>query len=125
MRLRTRCRDRQRADGTARAWSPLTVEEAQYTPLPCKGEAAAIAVIRRRRVIPPPVSSVSSAAASAGPSRAVEMSGVNIKSIKMILLPLFVEIVLTFVLFWWMAYDRVTLIRSRAVHTRDIGLRQT
>ena len=45
-------------------------------------------------------------------------------SIKMILLPLFVEIVLTFVLFWWMAYDRVTLIRSRAVTTRDIALRQ-
>jgi len=45
-------------------------------------------------------------------------------SIKMILLPVFVEIVLTFVLFWWMAYYRVTLIRSRAVHPRDIALRQ-
>ncbi|MBS0532750.1 MAG: MAPEG family protein [Proteobacteria bacterium] len=45
-------------------------------------------------------------------------------SIKMILLPVFVEVVLTFILFWWMAYYRVTLIRSRAVHPRDIALRQ-
>lgn len=45
-------------------------------------------------------------------------------SIKMILLPVFVEIVLTFLLYWRMAYQRVTLIRSRAVHPRDIALRQ-
>lgn len=51
-------------------------------------------------------------------------AGVNTMSIKMILLPVFVEVVLTFVLFWWMAYYRVTLIHSRAVHPRDIALRQ-
>lgn len=45
-------------------------------------------------------------------------------TIKMILLPLFVQIALTFVLFCWMAYHRTTLIRSRAVHPRDIALRQ-
>lgn len=45
-------------------------------------------------------------------------------TIKMILLPLFVQIALTFGLFCWMAYHRTTLIRSRAVHPRDIALRQ-
>jgi len=45
-------------------------------------------------------------------------------TIKMILLPLFVQVALTFGLFCWMAYYRVTLIRSRAVHPRDIALRQ-
>ena len=45
-------------------------------------------------------------------------------SIKMILLSVFVEIVLTFALYWRMAYQRVTLIRSRVVHPRDVALRQ-
>lgn len=53
-----------------------------------------------------------------------ELSGVTIMSIKMILLPLFVEIVLTFVLFWWMAFHRTRLLRSGTVHPRDIALRQ-
>lgn len=45
-------------------------------------------------------------------------------SLPVILLPLFVQIVLTFVLFCWMAYHRVTVIRAGAVHPRDIALRQ-
>lgn len=45
-------------------------------------------------------------------------------SLPAILAPLFVQIVLTFVLYWWMAYLRVTAIRSRQVHPRDIALRE-
>ena len=45
-------------------------------------------------------------------------------SLPVVLLPLFVEVLLTFGLFFWMAYYRVTLIRSRAVHPRDIALRE-
>ncbi len=45
-------------------------------------------------------------------------------SIPMILAPLFVQVALTFALYLWMAYYRVTLIRSGAVHPRDIALRQ-
>jgi hypothetical protein len=41
-----------------------------------------------------------------------------------VLLPLFVLVVLTFGLFCWMAYHRVTIIRSGAVHPRDVALRQ-
>jgi hypothetical protein len=45
-------------------------------------------------------------------------------SIAAILLPLFVEVALTLGLFCWMAYHRVTVIRSGEVHPRDIALRQ-
>src|SRR6185312_3184249 len=45
-------------------------------------------------------------------------------SLPEILLPLFVEVALTFLLWFWMAYYRVTLVRSGAVHPRDIALRQ-
>jgi hypothetical protein len=41
-----------------------------------------------------------------------------------VLLPLFVQVVLTFVLWCWMAYYRTTLIRSRQVKSRDIALRE-
>jgi hypothetical protein len=41
-----------------------------------------------------------------------------------VLLPLFVQIALTFVLWFWMAYYRVTLIRSGAVRPRDVALRE-
>ena len=45
-------------------------------------------------------------------------------SIGFVLLPLFVQVVLTFVLYCWMAYHRVTSIRSGVVHPRDVALRQ-
>ena len=45
-------------------------------------------------------------------------------SIGFVLLPLFVQVILTFALYCWMAYYRVTAIRSGAVHPRDIALRQ-
>jgi hypothetical protein len=45
-------------------------------------------------------------------------------SIGFVLLPLFVQVILTFVLYCWMAYDRVTSIRSGVVHPRDVALRQ-
>lgn len=45
-------------------------------------------------------------------------------SIQTILLPLFVQVVLTFVLYCWMAYYRVGLIRRGEVHSRDVALRQ-
>jgi len=41
-----------------------------------------------------------------------------------ILLPLFVEVALTFTLYVWLAYYRVILIRRGDVHPRDIALRQ-
>jgi hypothetical protein len=45
-------------------------------------------------------------------------------SIQAVLLPLFVQVALTFVLVNWMAYYRVTLVRSGQVHPRDIALRE-
>ena len=45
-------------------------------------------------------------------------------STKFILLPLFVEIALTFILWFWMAYYRVTLVRSGQVQPRNVDLRQ-
>jgi hypothetical protein len=45
-------------------------------------------------------------------------------SIGFVLLPLFVQVILTLVLFCWMAYHRVTSIRSGVVHPRDVALRQ-
>jgi hypothetical protein len=45
-------------------------------------------------------------------------------SIGFVLLPLFVQVILTFVLYCWMAYYRVTSIRSGVVHPRDVALRQ-
>ena len=45
-------------------------------------------------------------------------------SIGFVLLPLFVQVVLTFALYCWMAYRRVTSIRSGVVHPRDVALRQ-
>ena len=44
--------------------------------------------------------------------------------IQFVLLPLFVQVILTFCLFGWMAFHRMTSIRSGAVHPRDIALRQ-
>jgi hypothetical protein len=44
--------------------------------------------------------------------------------IQFVLLPLFVEVALTFVLFFWMAYYRVTLLNKREVHPRDVALRE-
>ncbi len=44
--------------------------------------------------------------------------------INVILAPLFVQIVLTFVLYSMMAYHRVSLIRRGEVHPRDVALRQ-
>lgn len=44
--------------------------------------------------------------------------------IQYVLLPLFVQVVLTFILFFWMAYHRVVLIRGGTVHPRDIALRE-
>jgi hypothetical protein len=45
-------------------------------------------------------------------------------AIQFVLLPLFVQIALTFALYFWMAYHRVTSIRSGRVHPRDIALRE-
>lgn len=45
-------------------------------------------------------------------------------SVAAVLLPLFVQIALTFVLYLWMAYYRVTLLRSGTVAARDVALRQ-
>lgn len=45
-------------------------------------------------------------------------------SIQFVLLPVFVQVVLTFVLYCWMAYYRVGVINSGVVHPRDIALRE-
>jgi len=45
-------------------------------------------------------------------------------SIAAVLSPLFVQVALTIVLYLWMAYHRVTALRSGAVHPRDVALRQ-
>lgn len=44
--------------------------------------------------------------------------------IQFVLLPLFVQVALTFVLWFWMAYYRVTMVRGGVVHPRDIALRE-
>ena len=45
-------------------------------------------------------------------------------TIRAVLLPLFVEVARTFALWFWMSYYRVTLIRRRQVHPRDVALRE-
>jgi hypothetical protein len=45
-------------------------------------------------------------------------------SVQFVLLPLFVQILLSLGLYWWLAYYRVTLVRSGAVRPRDIALRE-
>ena len=45
-------------------------------------------------------------------------------SVASLLLPVFVQVALTFVLMGWMASHRVTAIRSGEVRPRDIALRQ-
>jgi hypothetical protein len=45
-------------------------------------------------------------------------------TIREVLLPLFVEVILTFVLLFWMACLRTTAITSGALATRDIALRE-
>ncbi|HEX5212886.1 MAG TPA: MAPEG family protein [Pseudolabrys sp.] len=45
-------------------------------------------------------------------------------SIQFVLLPLFVQVILTFVLYSWMAYHRVSVINKGIVHPRDIALRE-
>lgn len=44
--------------------------------------------------------------------------------IQAVLLPLFVQVALTFVLFCWMSYHRVTLISGGVVKGDDVALRQ-
>ena len=45
-------------------------------------------------------------------------------SIQAVLLPLFVLVLLTFVLGFWTAYLRVQAVRNREVHPRDVALRE-
>jgi len=45
-------------------------------------------------------------------------------SIQAVLLPLFVEVVLTFVLLYWMAYQRTSALQAGEVRLGDIALRQ-
>jgi hypothetical protein len=45
-------------------------------------------------------------------------------TVQTVLLPLFVQVGLTFVLLFWMAGVRTSSIRSREVHMRDIALRE-
>jgi hypothetical protein len=45
-------------------------------------------------------------------------------TIRDVLLPLFVEVTLTFVLLFWMAFLRTTAIASGSTETHDIALRQ-
>jgi hypothetical protein len=45
-------------------------------------------------------------------------------SIQAVLLPLFVEVVLTFVLLYWMAYLRTGALQAGEVRLRDIALRE-
>ena len=44
--------------------------------------------------------------------------------IQFVLLPLFVQVLLTFALFFWMAYYRVTLLRRGVVRQGEIALRE-
>jgi hypothetical protein len=48
----------------------------------------------------------------------------NPMTIRDVLLPLFVEVILTFVLLFWMAFLRTRAITGGAVSTRDIALRE-
>jgi hypothetical protein len=45
-------------------------------------------------------------------------------TIRDVLLPLFVEVILTFVLLFWMAFMRTTAVTSGSIKTRDIALRE-
>jgi len=45
-------------------------------------------------------------------------------TIRDVLLPLFVQVILTFVLLFWMAFRRTTAVMSGSVATRDIALRE-
>ena len=45
-------------------------------------------------------------------------------TIRDVLLPLFVEVILTFVLLFWMAYLRTTAVIGGSIATRDIALRE-
>jgi hypothetical protein len=45
-------------------------------------------------------------------------------SIQAVLLPLFVEVVLTFVLLYWMAYQRTSALQTGEVRLGDIALRE-
>lgn len=45
-------------------------------------------------------------------------------TVQAVLAPLFVQVALTFVLMLWMGYVRVTAVRRREVHQRDIALRE-
>jgi hypothetical protein len=45
-------------------------------------------------------------------------------SLLWILLPLFVEVALTFVLMFWSGYHRIGAIQRKEIHIRDIALRQ-
>ena len=45
-------------------------------------------------------------------------------TIRDVLLPLFVEVILTFVLLFWMAFLRTTAIAGGSINTRDIALRE-
>jgi hypothetical protein len=45
-------------------------------------------------------------------------------SLPVVLLPLFVQVLLTFGLYFWMAWQRTSAIRGRRVHMRDIALRE-
>jgi hypothetical protein len=44
--------------------------------------------------------------------------------IQTVLSPLFVEVALTFVLWFWMSYYRATLVQRRVVKPRDVALRE-
>ncbi len=45
-------------------------------------------------------------------------------SVQAVLLPLFVEVALTFAIGFSMAYGRIAAVRAREVHPRDIALRE-
>jgi hypothetical protein len=45
-------------------------------------------------------------------------------SIQAVLLPLFVEVALTFVLLYWMAYQRTTALQAGEIDPRQIALRE-
>jgi hypothetical protein len=45
-------------------------------------------------------------------------------NIRFVLLPLFVEVLLTFGLWFWMAWLRTSALRNRIVHSRDVALRE-
>jgi hypothetical protein len=45
-------------------------------------------------------------------------------TVRDVLLPLFVEVILTFVLLFWMAYLRTTAVTGGSTKTRDIALRE-